>query len=141
VLKVCKFQTRPIHPPLGDFHHRRRGREPRSLDRGSAATEDGWSRIAKSIAKGESPPSREREGAEIECECERLRGGAQGARSRGGSKVGRWRWRRARPGCPHGSRPCRAGPRAWLAAQARPAPLGHASPGPSLMCRVGREPG
>ena len=44
-----------------DRGHRRRGREPRSLDRGSTATEDERSRIAKPIAKGESLPSRERE--------------------------------------------------------------------------------
>jgi hypothetical protein len=67
-----------------DRGHRCRGREPRSLDRGGAATEDGRSRIAKSIAKGESPPSREREGAGSECDA-RLRGGARG---RGGSKAG-----------------------------------------------------
>jgi hypothetical protein len=122
-----------------DRGHRRRGREPRSLDRGGAATEDGRSRIAKSVAKGESLPSRER--GRAGSECEGLRSGAQGARSRGGSKAGRWRWRRARPGCPHGSRSCRAGPRACLAAEAWPAPLGRVSPGPSLTCRVGREPG
>jgi hypothetical protein len=58
---------------------------------------------------------------------------------RGGKAGGEGR--RARLGCPHGSRPCRAGPRAWLAAKARPAPLVRASLGPSLTCRAGREPG
>jgi hypothetical protein len=48
---------------------------------------------------------------------------------------------RAPTGLSAWSRPCRAGPRAWPAAQARPAPLGRASPGPSHTCRAGREPG
>jgi len=37
---------------------------------------------------------------------------------------------RPSPGRALCSRPCRAGPRAWGKAQARPAPLGHASPDP-----------
>jgi hypothetical protein len=96
----------------------------------------------------QSPPSREREreqGASgCECECEGLRGGAHGARSRGvKGAAGGWPRRRLRAptGLSARSRPCRAGPRAWPAAQARPAPLGCASPGPFHTCRAGREPG
>jgi hypothetical protein len=55
-----------------DRGHRRRGWEPRSLDRGGAATEDGRSRIAnRQRGIAESPPSRgERGSREVECECE-----------------------------------------------------------------------
>jgi hypothetical protein len=56
------------------------------------------------------------------------------------------RWLGIRPygplsGCPGASRLCRAGPRAWLSAQARPASLGRASLSPSPPCEAGRGPG
>jgi hypothetical protein len=124
-----------------DRGHQCRGREPRSLDRGGATTKDGRSQIAKPITKGESPNRRrvgERKGAgrSSASVSERLRDGARG---RGGMAGGEGS--RARLGCPHESKSCRAGPRAWLAAQAWPAPLGRASPGPSLTCQARREPG
>jgi hypothetical protein len=50
-----------------DRGHRRRGREPRSLDRGGAATE---ASEGNRQSPSQSPPSREREGAGCECECE-----------------------------------------------------------------------
>jgi hypothetical protein len=125
-----------------DRGHRRRGREPRSLDRGGAATE---ASEGNRQSPSQSPPSRERErGSRVRVRmrvrAEGLRGGSHGARRRGGKGHGRRRLR-APTGLSAWSRSCRAGPRAWPAAQARPAPLGRASPGPSHTCRAGREPG
>ena len=51
-----------------DRGHRRRGREPRSLDRGGAATE-GIRQVNRQ--RGIAAESGEREGAGCECECER----------------------------------------------------------------------
>jgi hypothetical protein len=97
-----------------DRGHRRRGRgreprAPRSLDQGGVAAEE---------PRWESPSRGER--GEV-----------------GSSASGRVRDRRLRVrgweidghvlGWPCGSRSCRAGPRAWLSALARPAPLGRAN--------------
>jgi hypothetical protein len=125
-----------------DRGHRRRGLEPKSLDRGGAATE-GIRQVNRQrgiAAESGERGSRERAGAMRVRLCEGLRGGAQGPR-RYRLASGGWRWLRAPTGLSARSRPCRAGPRAWPAAEARPAPLGRASPGPSHTCRAGREPG
>jgi hypothetical protein len=83
-----------------DRGHRRRGREPRSLDRGGAATE---------ASEGNRQVNRRRVGRErgsrvrvrMRVRAEGLRGGPHGASRRGGK--GHGVGYRPRPGCPRGA--------------------------------------
>ena len=110
-----------------DRGHRRRGREPRSLDRGGAATE---ASEGNRQSPSQSPPSRERErGSRVRVRmrvrAEGLRGGPLGARRRGGKGHGR---RRLRPTGPD---------RALRVEQAVPCRPTCLASGPGTACSTG----
>jgi hypothetical protein len=83
-----------------DRGHRRRGREPRSLDRGGGATEGNRRFANRQVNRrrvGRERGSRVR----MRVRAEGLRGGPHGARSRGGKGHGVGYG--PRPGCPRGA--------------------------------------